>query len=493
MLLKTNTKEKIISLLICFLMGVLFICLFSYSTSILYPYYFGGDTAQFLTIGKAWYLGKIPYIDMFDHKGPIIFFIDMLGFTITNGNKAGVSIIQIIFMLCTISAIFEISQFVTRNNYYGVFAVIVTLVSMKMNYIEGNSVEEYCLPFLCWSTYGLLVWYNGDRKEHNCKWALFYGITASVCLLTRVTNIVPICGGIFVICIYLLRYKYIKNLLENAFSFIIGFLIILIPFVIYFGIKGGLYDMFYSTLLYNFEYSKGCQPWILTATSDSIKNFLKTYFVYYIIFIIIAIKIAHKDFLISVAYSMTALAETYLFMSGYLFGQYPLVCVVQVVLLLNELFALIDSSSSCQRLTAIFLSCWLLFFLYNNCIYESATSAIDNYFYARTHSERMWENLFNEIPSEDLESFVAYGGNEFKELYLLTNSMPCYKYHVIQDWHSAYSETIKNNIRNAFESANAKWILTDTNIQVIQDILEDQYIIYDEDGDFKLYKKNGGT
>lgn len=48
---------------------------FSFSTSWLYPYYFGGASAQFLTMGKAWYLGKLPYVDMFDHKGPFIFIV----------------------------------------------------------------------------------------------------------------------------------------------------------------------------------------------------------------------------------------------------------------------------------------------------------------------------------------------------------------------------------------------------------------------------------
>lgn len=48
---------------------------FSFSTSWLYSYYFGGDSAQLLTMGKAWYLGKLPYVDMFDHKGPFIFIV----------------------------------------------------------------------------------------------------------------------------------------------------------------------------------------------------------------------------------------------------------------------------------------------------------------------------------------------------------------------------------------------------------------------------------
>ena len=40
------------------ILGVLFVFFFSYSTSPLYPDYYGGDSAQFLTIGREWMMGK---------------------------------------------------------------------------------------------------------------------------------------------------------------------------------------------------------------------------------------------------------------------------------------------------------------------------------------------------------------------------------------------------------------------------------------------------
>lgn len=49
-------KEHFIRLVLSIL-GILFVFFFSYSTSPLYPDYYGGDSAQFLTIGKEWMLG----------------------------------------------------------------------------------------------------------------------------------------------------------------------------------------------------------------------------------------------------------------------------------------------------------------------------------------------------------------------------------------------------------------------------------------------------
>lgn len=92
--IRSSSKLTII-LLIC---SIIFVTCFSYCTSPLYKYYYGGDSAQFLTIGKLWYDGKVPFIDVFDHKGPLIFFIDMLGYYIGGGQKFGIVIIQVIFI-----------------------------------------------------------------------------------------------------------------------------------------------------------------------------------------------------------------------------------------------------------------------------------------------------------------------------------------------------------------------------------------------------------
>lgn len=72
---KESKFQKLLMMSIFLLIAIGFVYEFSYSTSLRYPYYYGGDSAQFLTIGKAWSLGKIPYIEMFDHKGPFIFWI----------------------------------------------------------------------------------------------------------------------------------------------------------------------------------------------------------------------------------------------------------------------------------------------------------------------------------------------------------------------------------------------------------------------------------
>lgn len=166
-------KNKV--LLLIFLISAAFVMLFSYSTSIFYPNYYGssygGDAAQFLTIGKAWAEGKIPYKEMFDHKGPIIFFIDMLGFLFF-GSKSGIMIFQIVFIFATCIFLYKIAMLSGKKSpQYGIIAIVVSLIVLKASYCNGNSVEEYCLPFITVSVYFqvefLSQYSSGSKKTNN--------------------------------------------------------------------------------------------------------------------------------------------------------------------------------------------------------------------------------------------------------------------------------------------------------------------------------------
>ena len=47
------------------------------------------DSSVFLYIGKQMHAGKVPYVDLFDHKGPLLYLIQYLGFSIWKDSVAG--------------------------------------------------------------------------------------------------------------------------------------------------------------------------------------------------------------------------------------------------------------------------------------------------------------------------------------------------------------------------------------------------------------------
>ena len=465
-----------------------FVYVFSYSTSPLYPYYYGGDTAQFLTIGKAWYLGKIPYIDMFDHKGPFIFWIDMLGFMIGKGEKYGVAILQVIFMFFSVWAFYKISQLLYKNRIYGCVVVMITLVAMKLNYVDGNTVEEYCIPFISWSIYEIILYYkNVDQELHSPKRAFFYGLTFGICFLTRITNFIPVCMGIFLVILRLIYKKQYGNLLQNIVAGIVGAMVIVLPFLIYFYQKSALYECIYGTLLYNLEYANERKSWLYTAGAMDIRNYFFNYFISGVIFLSACISFVKKDYKMAVLYCATGILEQCLYLHGDNFGQYPLVCIAQIPISFNSVMSLSGEIKPLEKLAMIGSSLIFFTFLTNNI--SLAAVAIDYRNSFKNKYERGWERLIEQIPENENTDFVAYGGNEFKELYLLEKLMPCYKYFVIQEWHASLSPETKAAIHNTFTTKKAKWILTDSVKDNIQDVLTESYRLVDSTDQFYLYER----
>ena len=106
----------------------------------------------------------------------------------------------------------------------------------------------------------------------------------------------------------------------------------------------------------------------------------------------------------------------------------------------------------------------------------------------RNRTDRGWEQLIALIPEDQKDRFVVYGMNQFKELYLLENMMPCYKYYVIQEWLGDLSPETKHAIHDTFATKKALWILTDSDVDNIKDILDDSYQLVDNTDKYFLYE-----
>ena len=470
--------------------ALVYVYLFSYSTSPLYPYYYGGDSAQFLTMGKAWFLGKIPYRDMFDHKGPFIFFIDMLGYALTGGKStSGVAFLQMLFMFSDLLIIYITARMYEIKRIPSIFISLTSLLAIKYNYIDGNTVEEWCLPFLLYSFY-LILKYFKQEKSCNPSNGLVFGLTAAVCLFTRVTNLLPVIFGIIGIFINLLVQKRNKNIWKNILSFLVGFGILAVPFGIYFAANGCFYEFLNGTIFFNIKYAEKLDAWHISTDANGVRAFLKTYFLHYCIFLSVIFVWIKKNYSLMLILLCTGLSEVYIFWNGTGYGQYPLVCLPQFVLLLCEIYT---SNTEPEKESKIFqqISFYLAFWFLGVCFYESAAGAKDYGNMYMHQSDRGWEGLMAEIPEEDKESFVAYGDNSFKEIYLLTDTMPCYKYFAIQEWHAMMSAEIKSDIHKTFADGNAKYILTVSSTDNINDVLAERYHLVDSQNNMSLYQLNG--
>src|SRR5690349_17265741 len=77
------------------------------------------DSGVFLYVGWRLLNGDIPYRDVWDHKPPLIYFIDALGLTLAPHSLWGVWFLQFIFIFFTLFFIYKL-----LDREFGIYAAL---------------------------------------------------------------------------------------------------------------------------------------------------------------------------------------------------------------------------------------------------------------------------------------------------------------------------------------------------------------------------------
>lgn len=228
--------------------------IYSYSTSPLYISE-GGDSLIFKTIGLGIVQGKLPYVDLFDHKGPLIFYIDALGISL--GGTAGIFMLQVLSMWASLFLIWKtVSLFTDRKTSF--WLTVLTLIPLADFIVEGNQCEEWMLPFISLSLYLAFSWLTGgDRQSVHPAWrSLVYGISFSFLFFLRPNDAVASIGAIMTgVFLALIVRKLYRNAFFNVLAFLAGCILVAAPVMAFFEARGILGDMLEGTIFYNIRYA----------------------------------------------------------------------------------------------------------------------------------------------------------------------------------------------------------------------------------------------
>lgn len=233
-----------------FLTGVLFLYFFSYSTSPRYIFW-GNDSAIFQVVGKCWAEGLLPYAEIFENKGPLIFLIDALGWKIYP--RYGVFVLQAAFMYFSLLVMWRSLELYWSGKLLAAIFFLTILYRVSVM-VDGNRTEEYSIFFLLAAAYFFLRTLKDGKILKPLLVGFVYGLSFGACVLLRTTNGLPICCYVFLTTIFLLQAREFKKLWKIFWSFCAGFALICLPFVIFFAAHGALYDALYGTILLNVKY-----------------------------------------------------------------------------------------------------------------------------------------------------------------------------------------------------------------------------------------------
>lgn len=467
--------------IILLVVAIIFVLLNSIGT-LVYKLNNNVDACIFNTIGKYWNEGYIPYISLFDHKGPIIFFINMLSWRIFNCER-GILFFQIMAVYISLVLLMNIAKLELINVKKSLLFTLLTLTYLTITYFGGNMTEEYCLPFLIGCMYLNLKFFKShmlDKKAiHNPKYALLYGISFAVCFLTRLTNAVSVCVGVLVIGIILLKEKKFKNISKNFLYFLIGFLMCTLPFAIYFHVNNAFYEFINGTLLFNFKYATKSASWIYKENLlVQVIKFLLYFFPSYLLSIVGIRKIKKSQKEIGIYYILIAIMEVLLFVSNRMFRHYGMIVLPNFLLILVEL-----EMSEIKTIIKRIIYVIVVVVGIASCAY---------FIKAQMTNPLVKTNKYDEIMlglnQEDKESFIMWGAGV--GVYEHYNIRPYYKYFVTQQWHASFSKDVEKKVHDTFYNGDVRWILftNGTKDLVIEDAINDRYELVKESNGMSLYR-----
>ncbi|WP_108821308.1 glycosyltransferase family 39 protein [Dysgonomonas sp. Marseille-P4361] len=230
-------------------------CYFNTLNSPLYFFNEWCDPHIYFSIGKGIFNGKVPYKDLFDHKGPLIYFIYGIGYLISNASLAGIYILQSCFWFVNLLFAYKIARLFLDKPYSFIIALLYSVL-LHTRSESGGSADEFIAPAITVSFYYFLLYFQeGLDQKGSKKIMLIQGLTFAFTFLIKFSVCLFWIPPMIAILYQLIVEKKYPLIILYIKYFTLGFAALFLPFLIYFIINGAISDSIYAYFTFNSMYA----------------------------------------------------------------------------------------------------------------------------------------------------------------------------------------------------------------------------------------------
>ena len=314
------------------------------------------DSSVFLYIGKRMTEGKIPYRDLFDHKGPVLYLVEYLGIKISKTDYTGVWLLEVLNILITIVFMRKLGRVISDKNSSVYLAVLLCagVCGWKI-WQGGNFTEEYALP---WITLAAVIFFAFFKTGiYRRREIVLLGVGFAVVFLLR-ANMIAIWVSLMPLALFfLIREKRFSDIIQCLVLFLLGIMIVMLPVFIYSLQTKSAEAMWRNYILFNISYTAG-----ISSAIERLR--LVLYFCKILwpgVFAIIATLLFHPE-------KKTLWANLFFFiislwfvtMSGRGYYHYAIILLPTFVLPSTVLFDMTDRLLSGKNITASSCQPWII-------------------------------------------------------------------------------------------------------------------------------------
>lgn len=235
-----KSKQQTSVLLYCAAIAALFLAICS-KNSFLYPFNDWVDENCFLTVGKAMMQGQVVYRDIYEQKGPLVYFIFGIGSLFTKDSFLIYYGFEVLAGSMFLFYSYQISRlYIKKWNLY-VVPVLAMVLYSSPSFVHGGSVEELCMPLFMVSLYDLLRFLRYKEALGRNRMVL-HGVLVGCVLWMKFTMTGFYIGWLLVILYYFVREGQVRKSCEYILYVGMGVMLATIPWVLYFGYHHAIYD-----------------------------------------------------------------------------------------------------------------------------------------------------------------------------------------------------------------------------------------------------------
>ena len=219
------------------------ILFFATKSSPAYPINDWCDANIYLSIGKGMAQGQVVYRDLYDHKGPLLYFMHMLCAFISFRDFFGVYVMEV--LLCA-SFLFlshrVLCLYGARKAAWAALPVLALMVYTSVSFAEGDSADEMCMPLLMGMIYLTLRFLRGGDAAMKKGTLIMHGLLAG-CVFWIKFTIMGVPAGLLLAL--LIRHAVRREGKECGRMVLwvgTGFALSAVPWIVCFGLTGSIGD-----------------------------------------------------------------------------------------------------------------------------------------------------------------------------------------------------------------------------------------------------------
>jgi 4-amino-4-deoxy-L-arabinose transferase-like glycosyltransferase len=213
---------------------------------------FERDQGAYATIARGWLDGAIPYRDLWDNKGPLLFLwyaasFKWLGESVVAPRvlAAAAAGLSVPFVWATTRALFGRREAALAA---GLFALSFANVYLQ---VTANAEVFMLLPL----TAGLWAFVMGARGG-SLWWFLAAGALTSLAVLTRQSALWAFVGyGAWLAALFVRAPAERRRQAQAMSALVLGAMLAAAPFVAYFAFHGALYELWHAMFAFNWEWA----------------------------------------------------------------------------------------------------------------------------------------------------------------------------------------------------------------------------------------------